>query len=70
MDISKIICESLDESMKEVADGKFKNYCNVDDEEVSESGKQNAMLMNYSAILLRNYHNELKQILANQGIDI
>lgn len=31
MDISKIICESLDESMKEVADGKFKNYCNVDD---------------------------------------
>ncbi|PKB52267.1 hypothetical protein CRH03_25590, partial [Clostridium sp. HMb25] len=24
MDISKIICESLDESMKEVADGKFK----------------------------------------------
>ena len=40
MDISKIICESLDESVKEVADGKFKNYCNVDDEEVSESGKQ------------------------------
>ena len=66
MNISKIIKDSLDKSLKEAANGKFDNYCNIDKNLVS----QDAMLMNYIHILLSTYHKELKSELSKHGIEI
>lgn len=65
VDISKIINDSLDKSVKDVADGKFKSP----DISNSES-KQDQMLINYSNILLRTYHEELCKELAKHGIGL
>lgn len=60
MDISKIINDSIDKSVKDVVDGKFKK----------PEVKQEEMLMNYSNILLETYHDELCKELAKHGINL
>lgn len=52
MDISKIISDSIDKVVKDSIDGKFKAHLTIDDESLDSMSKQNAMLMNYSNILL------------------
>lgn len=69
MDISKIINDSIDKSLKQVTDGKFDNIVD-DDPNMSELAGQNAMLMNYTNILLETYHKELKKELSKHGIEI
>lgn len=69
MDISKIINDSIDKSLKQVTDGKFDNIVD-DDPNMSEHAGQNAMLMNYTNILLETYHKELKKELSKHGIEI
>lgn len=69
MDISKIVSDSIDKSLKQVADKKFDNIV-VDDPTISELASQDAMLMNYTNILLATYHKELKKELSKHGIEI
>ena len=68
MNISKIISDSLEKSMKEVASGKFDDY--GIDEQSDELGMQDAMLINYTNILLATYHKELTQELSKHGIEL
>jgi hypothetical protein len=70
MDISKIISDSIDEAVKDTLDGKFSAYPEIDDKAVANLSDQNAMLMNYSNVLLSTYHEELRKVLAEQGITI
>lgn len=70
MDISKIISDSLDKSIKEVASGKFDDYYGIDDEHLAELSNQDAMLMNYANILLTTYHRELTKELSKHGIEL
>lgn len=65
MDIDKIINNSIDKSVKDVASGKFHNPNSS-----NPDAKQNELLMNYSNTLLRTYHEELCKELAKHGIDI
>ena len=65
MDVNKIINDSIDKSVKEVAGGKFKNSHTSYPEAM-----QDEMLMNYSNTLLRTYHEELCKELAKHGIDL
>ena len=69
MDISKIVSDSIDKSLKQVADGKFNNIV-VDDPNLAKLAGQDAMLMSYSNILLATYHKELKKELSKHGIEI
>lgn len=69
MDISKIVSESIDKSIKQVASGKFDNLV-ADNQDIAEFAGQNAMLMNYSNMLLITYHKELKKELSKHGIEI
>lgn len=69
MDISKIVSDSIDQSLKQVAGGKFNNII-VNDPNMSELAGQDAMLMNYTNILLETYHKELKKELSKHGIEI
>lgn len=69
MDISKIINDSIDRSLKQVTDGKFDNIV-VDDPNMSKLAGQDAMLMNYANMLLLTYHKELKKELSKHGIEI
>lgn len=68
MDISKIIDESRDKSIKDVVDGKFKNITDIDIP--TDLIKQNAMLMNYCDTLFKTYHKELQKELLKHGIEI
>lgn len=70
MDISKIVSDSLEKSLKQVADGKFDNSIVNDDPSMSELARQDDMLMNYTNILLETYHTELKKELSKHGIEI
>ena len=70
MDISKIINDSLDKSMKEYVDGKFSNLDFLDDKRSVEHIEQDARLMNYTNILLRTYHAEHKKELSKHGFEI
>ena len=70
MDISKIIKDSLDKSIKEVANGKFDNCYGIDEENTADLASQDAMLMNYTNILLSTYQKELKTELSKHGIEI
>lgn len=70
MNLEKIIIDSIDKSAKDVVNGTFKNELRFDDNELLGNAQQNAFLMNYSAILLRTYHEELQKELAKHGIDI
>lgn len=69
VDISKIVSDSIDKSIKHVANEKFDNIV-VDDPTMSELAGQDAMLMNYTNILLETYHKELKKELSKHGIEI
>ena len=69
MDISKIISDSIDKSIKHVTNGKFDNIV-TDDPNLSESASQDAMFMNYANMLLLTYHKELKKELSKHGIEI
>lgn len=70
MDISKIISDSIDKVVKDSIDGKFKDHLTIDDVSLDSMSKQDAILMNYSNVLLSTYHEELKKLLAEQGINI
>lgn len=70
MDISKIIDESRDQSIKDVVDGKFKNITDIDIDIPTDLIKQNALLMNYCDTLFKTYHKELQKELAKHGIQI
>lgn len=65
MDITKIINDSIDKSVKDVVDGNFQHP------DISyPASKQDQMLMNYSNTLLRTYHDELCKELAKHGINL
>lgn len=70
MDISKIISNSIDKAAKDAAVGKFSTYPTIGDETVDSLTAQDALLMNYTNILLTAYHEELRKSLAEQGIKI
>jgi hypothetical protein len=70
MDISKIISDSIDEAVKDMLDGEFSAFPKIDDKSVANLSDQNTMPMNYSNVLLSTYHEELRKILAEQGITI
>lgn len=70
MNIDKIINDSVDKSVKNVANGKFKETFNFDNDDLEKSVQQNLLLMEYSITLLKTYHEELKKELAKHGIDI
>ena len=70
MDFSKIISDSTYKSVTRIANGKFDNELKFDDPKLQETIQQNRFLMNYSAILLETYHEELRKELAAQGIQI
>lgn len=65
MDISKIINNSIDKSVKSVVDGKFRNS-DISNPET----KQDQMFINYCNTLLKTYHEELCKELAKHGIDL
>lgn len=69
MDISKIISDSIDKSIKQVVNGKFDSMI-TDNQHLEESVSQDAMLMNYSNTLLATYHKELKKELSKHSIEI
>lgn len=56
--------------MKECVDGKFSNLDFLDDKRSVEHIEQDARLMNYTNILLRTYHAELKKELSKHGFEI
>lgn len=68
MDIEKLISDATDKSVNDVIDGKFKFF--DDYPQLSEKSKEYAMLMNFSESLLCAYHQNLKDELAKQGINI
>lgn len=70
MDIPKIISNSIDKALKDAACGKFSAYPKISSKDVDDLSEQNALLMNYSNILLSTYHEELRKTLAEQGINI
>lgn len=70
MDISKIIDESRDKSVKDIVNGKFKDIANIDVDVPTDLIEQNAMLMNYCDTLLKTYHEKLQKELAKHGIQI
>jgi hypothetical protein len=70
MDISKIISNSIDKAAEGTLDGKFSAYPEIDDKTVANLSDQNTMLMHYSNVLLSTYHEELRKVLAEQGITI
>lgn len=70
MNIDKIISDSLDKSVKNVANENFKEEFNFDNGDLQKSSQQNQLLMNYSITLLRTYHEELTKELSKHGIDI
>lgn len=70
MDISKIITDSIDKSIEEVAKGTYKNARNIEDEAIAKLATQDKMLMNYTNILLATYHEELKKELSKHGIEL
>ncbi len=69
MDISKIVSDSIDKSVKQVVSGKFDDII-TDNQYMNELAGQDAMLMNYANILLTTYHKELKKELSKHGIEI
>lgn len=70
MNIDKIINDSIDKSVKDVANGRFKEAFNFDNNDLQKSVQQDQLLMGYSITLLKTYHEELKQELSKHGIDI
>ena len=67
MDINKVIATSLDNSVKDITNGKIDD---LDDEQLQKAVQQNQLLMNYSITLLKTYHEELRKELATHGIEI
>ncbi len=70
MDFSKIIDDSIEKSVKEIAGGKFSTELDFDNKELHDAVQQNQLLMDFSIMLLETYHTELQKILAEQGIHI
>lgn len=70
VDIDKIILYANDKSLNDIFDKKFKQDFDFKDKEFESLVKQNKLLINYFNTLLREYHNELKNELAKQGINI
>ena len=52
MDISKIISDSIDKVVKDSIERKFKDHLTIDDVSLDSMSKQDAILMNYSNVLL------------------
>ena len=70
MDINQLVIDSIDTTVKNIAEGKFETEFIFDDSELLALSKQNKMLMHFSVQLLTNYHEELRKSLADQGINI
>ena len=70
VDIDKIILDANDKSLNDIFDKEFKQDFDFKDKEFESLVKQNKLLINYFNTLLREYHNELKNELAKQGINI
>ena len=67
MDFSKIIEDSTKKTIENMLNRKSNDKL---DENLQNSIKENQVLLDYSNNLLRSYHEELKEELAKQGIQI
>ena len=72
MDIKKIMDDTINKCVHDVANGNFKDNFIVDSEDkaVFDMAKQYEIMMNYCNSLLEAYHKELSATLAAQGIKI
>lgn len=70
MDIARIISTSIDKAVKDVVSDKISTYPIGNDEQIAFLAQSDALLMNYSNILITTYHEELKKALAEQNITI
>ena len=70
MDISKIISNSIEETIKGFGKKDNPKFPLSDDEAFNNSIEQYEILLTYSQNLLVTYHEALKTALAEQGINI
>lgn len=69
VDISEIIKNSIDDNLKSFVN-EITNKPDKDESEMEIQTRIYKTLMNYSALLLENYHHALKSELANHDIEI
>ena len=70
MDFTNIINDSIDKAIDDLINKKITDVPRIGDKVVDSLTKENILLMNYSIKLLSTYHDELKKVLAEQGIII
>lgn len=68
MDIEKIINDSGNEWENDIANGKFDYFKKYP--KLSESSVASSISMQYSEILLKNYHEQLRKELSKHGVDL
>ena len=68
MDIEKIINDSGNEWENDIATGKFDYFKKYP--KLSESSVASSISMQYSEILLKNYHEQLRKELSKHGVDL
>lgn len=70
MNIEEIISNALNASVKSIAEKRMAGLAEINDISIADKVKQNELLMTYTNNLLTAYHEELRKVLAEQGIKI
>lgn len=70
MNIEEIISNALDVSVKSIAEKRMAGLTEKYDGSIADKVKQNELFMTYTNNLLTAYHEELRKVLAEQGIKI